>query len=92
MSENKNGFDAEKVVDQIKELVKKGNVARIIVKHDENTILNIPLNVGIAGTILGLAAAPWAIITATIATIGFKCRIELLKENGEIVEVINPKE
>lgn len=92
MSENKNSFDAEKVVDQIKELVKKGNVSRIIVKHDENTILNIPLNVGIAGTILGLAAAPWAIITATIATIGFKCRIELLKENGEIVEVINPKE
>lgn len=92
MSENKNSFDAEKVVDQIKELVKKGNVSRIIVKHDENMILNIPLNVGIAGTILGLAAAPWAIITATIATIGFKCRIELLKENGEIVEVINPKE
>ncbi len=92
MSDNKNGFDAEKVVDQIKELVKKGNVSKIIVKHGEDTILNIPLNAGIAGTILGLAAAPWAIITTTIATIGFKCRIELLKDNGEIVEVINPKE
>lgn len=92
MSENKNGFDVEKVVDQIKELVKKGNVSKIIVKHEEDTILNIPLNAGIAGTILGLAAAPWAIVTTTIATIGFKCRIELLKDNGEVVEVINPKE
>ncbi len=92
MNDNKNGFDAEKVVDQIKELVKKGNVSKIIVKHDENTILNIPLNAGIAGTILGLAAAPWAIITTTIATIGFKCRIELLKDTGEIIEIIKPKE
>ena len=92
MSENKNSFDVEKVVDQIKELVKKGNVSKIIVKHGEDTILNIPLNAGIAGTILGLAAAPWAIITTTISTSGFKCRIELLKDNGEIVEVINPKE
>ena len=92
MSENKNNFDVEKVVDKIKELVQKGNVSKIIVKHGEDTILNIPLNAGIAGTILGLAAAPWAIITTTIATIGFKCRIELLKDNGEIVEVINPEE
>ena len=94
MSESKNSFDAEKkkIVDQIKELVKKGNVSKIIVKHGEDTILNILLNAGIAGTILGLAAAPWAIITMTIATIGFKCRVELLKDNGEIVEVINPRE
>ena len=92
MGENKNSFDVEKVVDQIKEFVKKGNVSKIIVKHGEDTILNIPLNAGIAGTILGLAAAPWTIITTTIATLGFKCRIELLKDNGEIVEVINPKE
>ena len=28
MSENKNSFDAEKIVDQIKELVKKGNVSK----------------------------------------------------------------
>ncbi len=92
MSENKNSFNVEKVVDQIKELVPKGNVSKIIVKRGEDTILNIPLNAGIAGTILGLAAAPWTIITTTIATIGFKRHIELLKDNGEIVEVISPKE
>ena len=50
MSENKNNFDVEKVVDQIKELVKKGNVSKIIVKHGEDTILNIPLNAGIKST------------------------------------------
>ncbi len=92
MSENKNNFDVEKVVDKIKELVQNGNVSKIIVKHGEDTILNIPLNAGIAGTILGLAAAPWTIITTTIAAIGFQYRIELLKDSGEIVEVISPKE
>ena len=28
MPESKNSFDAEKIVDQIKELVKKGNVSK----------------------------------------------------------------
>lgn len=92
MSENKSTFDADEIVNQIKELVKKGNVSKIIIKHENETILNIPLNAGIAGTILGLAAAPWAIITTTIATIGFKCSIQLVKDTGEIVDVISPKE
>ncbi len=90
MSEN-NSFNVEKIVDKIKELVKKGNVSKIIIKHGEDTILNIPLNAGIAGTILGLAAAPWALITTTIATSGVNCRLELLKDDGEIMEVINPE-
>lgn len=91
MSESKSAFDVDEIVNQIKELVKKGNVSRIIIKHENETILNIPLNAGIAGTILGLAAAPWAIITTTIATIGFKCRIQLVKDTGEVVDVISPK-
>ena len=92
MAEMNHDFDAEIIVDQIKELVKRGNVSKIVVKHDGDAILNIPLNAGIAGTILGLAAAPWAIITTTIATIGFKCKVEIIKDSGEVVEIINPNE
>lgn len=89
MDENEQKQRASEIVEQIKELVRKGNVARIMLKHNGSTILNIPLNVGIAGTIFGIAAAPWALIASAIATLGFDCKIELEKTNGEIVEIVS---
>lgn len=80
---------ADEIVEQIKELVRKGNVARVMVKRDADVILNIPLNVGIVGTVLGLTAAPWALIASAVATLGFDCRIELEKTDGEIVEIFS---
>ncbi len=87
--DNESKQRADEIVEQIKELVKKGNIARILVKRGEDTVLNIPLNVGIVGTILGLTAAPWALIASAIATLGFDCRIELEKTDGEIVELFS---
>ena len=87
--ENENKQRVEEIVEQIKALVRKGNIARIMVKRDADTILNIPLNVGIVGTVLGLTAAPWALIASAIATLGFDCRIELEKTDGELVELFS---
>ena len=89
MNEDESKQWAEETVGKIKELVKKGNISRILVKHEDNTILDIPLNVGIIGTILGLTAAPWALLTSAIATIGFDCKVELVKTDGEIVEILS---
>lgn len=80
---------AEETVEKIKELVRMGNVSRILVKREENTILDIPLNAGIAGTVLGLTVAPWALIASAIATLGFDCKVEILKTDGETVDVLN---
>ena len=87
--ENENKQRVDEIVEQIKGLVKKGNIARILVKRGEDTVLNIPLNVGIVGTVLGLTAAPWALLASAIATLGFDCRIELEKTDGEIVEIFS---
>ncbi len=86
---NENKQRAEEIVEQIKALVRKGNIARVMVKRDADVILNIPLNVGIVGTVLGLTAAPWALIATAVATLGFDCRIELEKTDGEIVELLS---
>ena len=87
--DNENKQRADEIVEQIKELVKKGNIARIYVKRGEDTVLNIPLNVGIVGTILGRTAAPWALIASAVATLGFDCRIELEKTDGTTVELFS---
>ena len=87
--DNESKQRADEIVAQIKELVKKGNIARILVKRNGEAVLNIPLNVGIVGTILGLTAAPWALIASAVATLGFDCKIELEKTDGEIVEIFS---
>ena len=74
---------ADETVSKVKELVKKGNVTKISVKKDDETIVNIPLNVGIVGTIV----APWGIIAAAVAACGFRCQIELTKDDGTVVDV-----
>ena len=75
------------IVEKVKELVRKGNVTKIVIKKNDSILVNIPLNVGILGGIFGVAAAPWAIIAAAVATAGFACRVEIVKEDGEILEV-----
>ena len=67
----------------LKDLIKKGNVARIQVKREDEMILNVPLNAGI----VGICIAPLASIVAVAAAFGFKCKIEVVKTDGTIIDV-----
>ncbi len=82
-SGSKAGEFANETVEKVKELVKKGNITKISVKKDDETIVNIPVNIGLIGTIV----APWGILAAAIAAFGFKCKIELTKDDGTVVDV-----
>ena len=82
---------ADDLVNKIKALVAEGNVSRIRIRKDDTIILNLPLSVGLIGTALGLMAAPWAVILATISTIGFKCTVEVEKKDGTVT-IIHGKE
>lgn len=76
---------AEDAIEKLKELVKKGNVTKIQVTKDGETIVNFPLNVGI---VAGVAAAPWALILAAVTTLGMDCHIDVVKDNGEVLHII----
>ena len=71
------------IIDKVKEAIKKGNVAKIIVKKNDEVIMNLPVNVGIVGTVL----APWAAVAGVITAFGTKCVIELVKDDGEIIDI-----
>jgi len=72
------------IIDAVKELVKKGNVSKIVVKKkDGSTIINLPVNAGIIATVI----APWGILAAIVAAFGFKCVVEVVKEDGTIIDV-----
>ncbi|MDD4565818.1 MAG: DUF4342 domain-containing protein [Eubacteriales bacterium] len=82
---NKSKFaeQSSNIIDKVKAMIKKGNVAKIIVKKDNEIIMNLPLNAGIIGTFL----APWAVVAGIIAAFGTKCVIELVKDDGEIIDI-----
>lgn len=60
-------ISGEAVVSKIKELVREGNVRRITIKNDEGkTLIEIPLTVGVIGTVL---LPVWAAIGAIAALV-----------------------
>ena len=74
---------ANDTVEKIKDMVKKGNISKITIKKDDEVLLNLPLNAGLVGALV----APWGVIAGMIAAFGFKCQIELQKEDGTIVDI-----
>ena len=78
---SKAGDQASQLVEAVKQLVKKGNVSKIVVKKEEETILNIPVNLGLIGAVWVF----WPTVAAAVVALGMKCRIELVKDNGEVV-------
>ncbi|MBE5848531.1 MAG: DUF4342 domain-containing protein [Lachnospiraceae bacterium] len=76
----------KETVEKIKAKVKEGNVDKVQISKDGEIVLSLPVNIGIIGGIVGLAAAPWAFIAASIATLGFGCKVEIVKKDGNRVK------
>ena len=74
---------ASKIVDIVKETVRKGNVTKIRIYHGDDVILNLPVSFGVVGTVL----FPWGAVASAVAAAVTKCRVELVKEDGSVVDV-----
>jgi len=63
---------ADNLIQKVKELIREGNVTRIVVKNEEGKILlEIPVTVGVIGTVL----APWMAALGVIAALATRCTI-----------------
>jgi len=82
-AKGKVGDGVNKIVEKVKELVKKGNVSKIVVRKDSEVVLNLPVNIGIVGTVI----APIAMLVGVLTAFGTKCVIEVVKEDGSIIDV-----
>ena len=81
------GEEAKAAVEKLKKKVEEGNVDRIQIRKDDQVVLSVPVNVGIIGGILGLAAAPWALIAGSVTAFGLGCKLEVVKKDGTTDEV-----
>ena len=85
-------MDVNVVMEKVKELVKKGNVSKIILRRKGEVIVSIPVNVGVVGVVVGLTAAKWSILAAALATVGFGCSVEIVKDDGDVVNVVSEED
>jgi hypothetical protein len=71
--------NGEDVLAKIKELIKAGNIRRIILKNEKNeTIIEIPLTIAVVGTVL----APALAAIGTVAALLTKCTIVIERREG----------
>ena len=81
------GEEAKAAVEKLKRKVEEGNVSRIQIRKGDEIVLSVPVNVGIVGGIIGLAAAPWALIAGSVAAFGLGCKLEVVKKDGTTDEI-----
>ena len=76
------------IMDKIKELIQKGNVSKIVVKRNDNVILEMPVTVGAAGVVIGLAYAQGLLLASVIAMVGFGCSVEVYMYDGTVKTIL----
>ena len=87
MDEQQMKQQAEKIVEKVKELVKDGGASKISLKRKGETLVNIPLGAGILGAIVGLSAAPFAVLTTALVSFGLDCEVEITKQDGTVLNL-----
>lgn len=83
----KTSITIEELKAWIKQTIEKGNITRIKIKKDENVLIDIPVNAGIAAGVVAIIIPP-ILAAGVIAAIATQITIEITKEDGS-VEVIN---
>lgn len=71
----------------LRELVQKGNISRIKIKKDDTVLVDMPVNAGIAATVIAIVIPP-ILAFLVIAAVATKITIEITKVDGS-VEVVN---
>lgn len=75
---------ASDMIDKIKEIIRKGNVSRILVKREDEVVLSLPMTLGVIGAVL----IPEAAIFSAIVALGARCSVSVITKDGEEVDVV----
>ncbi len=75
MNENTTRYDefkvsGENLLTKVREVVREGNVKRIILKNEDgDTLLEVPMSAGVAVTALTAVFAPWLVAIGAVAAL-----------------------
>lgn len=78
------GKDADKIKEEVTELIRKSNVIRIVIEKNGKIIMNIPITVGVVGVVFAPILALIGLSASVIAK--YKIKIEN-EDEGTIVDL-----
>ena len=70
----------EELVATVKRLVHEGTVRRIIIKHEGHSVIEIPLTIGVVGTLL----APWLAAVGAMGALLAQCTVEVVRTQSPV--------
>jgi hypothetical protein len=71
----------DELVARVRELVEEGNVRRVIIAGPEgNTLLEIPLTLGLVGGVVGTLLAPQVAALGALAALVTRCTLTIQRE------------
>lgn len=78
---------AEQIAQSVFSFVQDGNASRVLLKRHGETLFNLSLTTGIVGALVGMSAAPCAMLTAALVSFGLDCEIEIEKKDGTVINL-----
>jgi hypothetical protein len=77
--------EGDAVIDAVKEVIHKGNVRRVVIRHGGRTVAEFPLTAGVVGAML----APMLAAIAAIVAVAKDCTIDVeqIDPEGKDAEV-----
>lgn len=80
--------EGENLLAKVRELIHEGNVRRIILKREDGTsLLEVPLQAGLAVTVLTVAIAPALVAIGAIAAVVSRVTLVVEREVDDLVPV-----
>ncbi len=73
--------DGEQLLAKVKELIRQGNIRRIILKNkDGKVLIEIPFTVGVVGVGVGVLVVPVLAAVGAIAALVTECTIVVIRQ------------
>jgi Domain of unknown function (DUF4342) len=71
------------IVDKVRDLIREGNVRRVVVEHEGRTVAEFPLTVGLVGAVLAPVVAAVGALVALLKDCTIHVEREETAENAE---------
>ncbi|NLK65132.1 MAG: DUF4342 domain-containing protein [Tissierellia bacterium] len=73
----------EQIMDQLKDIIAKGNATKLTIKKDNDIIINIPITAGLVSALIAPFLSAAGITVALLA----KCSVEITQTDGKVIDL-----
>ena len=70
----------EQLVEKVRELIHEGNVRHIVIKHEDHTVMELPITLGVVGAVL----APMLAAVGAVGAALTHCTVEVVRTEPPI--------